>query len=367
MSIVSENAVLIVGAGVSAPFGVPMGAQMIPRIREGLVSGRNQIYGAGRYPHEMLQYVRAAYSSREQFWNCPHWGVVLSRHEDTATRQPNIEGLNADLEKLRALIDLLDGQTSETIDDFIVENPTYSEILKACIGVEIAKSTYNYSREQRTIQPLNLSARFLPGPSGRPQRNWIHSLINLVRQSIRTGQLPEGRKVRIVSFNYDGILESVLAAQFQNTERPYAEYTNYFEIVHPHGVCGSLNLSPIDQPSELFEWSQSISVVNEPEVRNEAVVRARTTAQEWIRNASQVYAVGFAFAAPNCELLGLRTQHGGSSRYLHYCNYDGNEGIRLAAEKCKMFKNKNATEGSFDRPISVENWLYAGYLGEFSA
>lgn len=368
MSIVAENSVLIVGAGVSAPFGVPMGSQMIQRIREGIVAGRNHVDGAdGRFPHELFGYVRSTYENREGFWNHPHWGVVLARHQDSNTRQPNIEAINSDLAKLRRLIDLLDGQTSETIDDFIVENPAYSEILKACIGVEIAKSTYTYRRESRLIEPLDLGARFLPGRSGRPHRNWIHLLINLVRQAMRTGQLEAGRKVRIVSFNYDGILESVLESQFQNTERPYPPYTDCFEIIHPHGICGDVNRGPITSPVQLFEWSQQICVVNEAEIQNDAVVKARKTANEWIKAASEVFAVGFAFGAPNCDLLGLRSSGTTTAKYLKYCNFDGNEGVRLAAERCKLFRHQEATNGTYDRPVSVEDWFYGGYLGEFSA
>ena len=368
MSIIDENALLIVGAGVSAPFGVPMGAQMIPRIRQGIHAGREYVYGReGRMSQELLRYIQSTYRGTQQFWEQPHWGVVLARHDTPAISATDTDSLNRDMSKLRALIDLLDGQTSETIDDFIVENPTYSEILKACIAVEIAKSTYTYNSSPREIVPDKLASRFLADKEGRPRRNWIHLLINLVRQAIRTGQLKDGQKIRIVSFNYDGILEAVLADQFQNTERPYPPYTEFFEIIHPHGLCGDLNQSPIKSPTQLFEWAQNICVVNEQNIQNETVKKARATANEWIKNASQVYAVGFAFAAPNCDLIGMRKPPPGGGRHLHYCNFDGNEGVRLSAEKCKLFKHQHPTNGTYNRPVSVEDWLYAGFLGEFSA
>jgi hypothetical protein len=367
MSIVEESSVLVIGAGVSAPFGVPMGGQMIPNIHRGIVSGRKHVDGEkGRFQYEVWEYIHTTFQSLGQFWEQPYWGIVLSRHFDERTRSIDEEGMNSDLAKLRKLTELLDGQTSETIDDFIVENPSYSEILKACIAVEIAKRTYTYNQTSRAIEPKALSARYLT-IGERSYRNWIHLLINLVRQAIRTGQLKQSHKVRIISFNYDGILESVLAEQFQNTGRNYPSYQDCFDIVHPHGLCGKLNQAPIKSPNELFDWSQNICVVNEEDIANQFVIQERQKAKNWIQNASQVYAVGFAFAAPNCELLGLRTSPPGSARHLHYCNFDGNEGVRLSAEKCKLFKYKHPTDGTFDRPVSVENWLYAGYLGEFSA
>lgn len=345
-----------------------MGAQMIPNIRKGILQGRDHVYGPqGRFPGDLLRYVQTTYRSMEQVWAHPHWAVVLARHDTPECTNTNTEAINSDLKKLLALIDLLDGQTSETIDDFIVENSDFSEILKACISVEIAKSTYTYVQDERILKPRNLSARYLAQSENRQQRNWIHLLINLVRQAIRTGQLKRGQKVRIVSFNYDGVLEAVLATQFQNTAREYPPYTECFEIVHPHGICGDLNQVPIKTPNQLFKWSQNICVVNEEQIENEAVMQARATAQRWIKDATRVYAAGFAFAAPNCELLDLRRPPPGSSRHLHYCNFNGNEGVRLSAEKCKLFKYRNETSGTLDRPVSIEDWLYAGYLGEFSA
>ena len=156
--------------------------------------------------HELLRSVQSTYRGTQQFWEQPHWGVVLARHDTPAISATDTDSINRDMSKLRALIDLLDGQTSETIDDFIVENPTYNEILKACIAVEIAKSTYTYNSESREIVPKKLAGRFLADKAGRPHRNWIHLLINLVRQAIRTDQLKDGQKIRIISFNYDGIL-----------------------------------------------------------------------------------------------------------------------------------------------------------------
>lgn len=225
------------------------------------MSGRKHVDGEkGRFEHELWEYIQSKHQSLGQFWEQPYWGVVLSRHYDERTRNTDLEGMKADLAKLRKLTELLDGQTSETIDDVIVENPSCSDILKACIAVEIAESTCTYNQNSRAIEPRALSARYLT-KGECSHRNWIDLLINLERQAIRTGQLKPGHKVRIVSFDYDGILENVLAEQFQNTGRDYPSYKDCFEIVHPHGLCGKLNQAPIKSPNELFDWSQNICVV----------------------------------------------------------------------------------------------------------
>jgi len=369
MSIIERNSVLIIGAGVSKPFGIPLGGEMMDKIQEGLAADQRAIRGNGTEspPRDLRGYVVNSFSSLRGFWSAPYWGSVLSRNASSETREVDREGLNRDIRMLMELENLLSNQTSETIDDFIVENPSYSDILKSCIGVEIAKSTYRYNSDRRIVEPLPLDQRNLSSSNGEKTRNWIHLLINLVRQGLRVGAMVDGRKVRIVSFNYDGILEGVLEEQFQNTEKKYAHYSNFIDIVHPHGVCGELNRKQIDSARELYDWSQQISVVNEALEDYGDIVQARNTASDWVADSAFIYAVGFAFAGPNCNMLGLRKKVEYPTKTLHYCNFAGSAGVKLAADRCTGIRDTHPTVGSWANPISVEDWFYSGVLGEFSA
>ena len=76
-----------------------------------------------------------------------------------------------------------------------------------------------------------------------------------------SGPASEGR---VNAFNYDGILERVLAKQFSNVEEQFGSYSDYFEIIHPHGYCGDI-LDEYDNVwKALTERAANISVVNEP-------------------------------------------------------------------------------------------------------
>ncbi|WP_162786360.1 hypothetical protein [Hyphomonas sp. CACIAM 19H1] len=335
---------------------------MIPNIQAGLSADRNFVDGTeGRLAYELERFVRSTFSSNSQFWRQPYFGAVLSRHWDSVNRTLDVGGINQDLRRLRNLCGLLLNQTSETIDDFIVENPSYSDVIKICIAVEIMKRTYDLQGEK--ISPKSLEVRTV----GAKQRNWIHLLINLIRHGIRSGTVSPENKIKIISFNYDGILEYVLDRQFENTESQYDHYTNYIDIVHPHGQCGNLNVDAISSPFQLTEWASGISVVNERNVGNAAVLKARKDARGWVKTADTIYAAGFAFSGPNCDLIGLRNTsriNVAPERSLHYCNYDGSIGVTLSADRCDAIANRFHTNGTSEKPISVEDWILSGHLGE---
>lgn len=110
--------------------------------------------------------------------------------------------------------------------------------------------------------------------------------------------------IKIITFNYDGVLERVLDKQFSNVEEKFWQYTDYFEIVHPHGCCGNV-LDQYDNIwKDLTDWASNIWVVNEPASKlPKNVVAARARAQQLIAEAHHIYAAGFSFSRPNCKLL----------------------------------------------------------------
>ena len=201
----------------------------------------------------------------------------------------------------------------------------------------------------------------------------------------------ERSKVRIISFNYDGILETILNEQFNNTEHAFGNWQDYIEIVHPHGFMGVLEKELKDPISVIERWAKSINVVKEPNP-SQVVIDARQTANDWIHNATEVYMVGFALSGPNARMLGLGDQMNATQRWF-VANYDGSPGLRRVVQRFdrkgrnKQFervdgKRVQSSSGRFDvlggvsirdqsdqegthaDPLHIDTWFSIGVPGE---
>ena len=367
MAITDPYSVLLLGAGTSVPHGLGLGGDLIKQV-ENAIRSELDVRGSG-YQRSIA--VRETMSTARHFHKYPILGAIANKHSlDFAMS----EGLN----NLRKLAELLKNQTSETIDDFIVQNPSYSEIVKIVIAALFVSASYTLEtnnswlkvksfeerQSQQQIRYFNERAKQL----FRRERNWIHLLINIVRHGIKEGRISKNNKVKIITFNYDCILEYVLKKQFGNIEDPigiYADYEDYIEIIHVHGKCGLLE-DIIYNPSEvIIKWASGIWVVNEDNISNE-VKEARQKACDIITNSRQIYAVGFSFSGPNCRLIKvMNVSQSISKRTIHYCNYDGNLGLELMVNN--LAKRRIIVEpqkGSYERPLSVVDWFRVGHVGE---
>lgn len=373
MSITEENTVFVIGAGTSAPFGLSLGGDLILEVSRA-IEREKRIFDS-RYGGRIGITSRVAYSyfyMREGFGECPILGTVIQPYMDHKSQQIE-HTVQHDLDNLWRLAELLNNQTSETIDDFIVENPTYADLAKKCVATLFFLSCCN-SDGDLSANPFE--ARFY----GKNNRNWIHLLINIVRQGIRAAEVSADNKIKIITFNYDMILEYVLEKQFSNTERRMAHWSEYIEILHVHGQCGSLaELS--DHPAEICNsWASGIHVVNEKTIPD-WVHQNRERARQIVQQSEELYFCGFAFSGPNCRLLKLDEPIGPmGKRTISFCNYDGNVGVsKIVASYENIGAARNPrmpvtipTEieeaaGTPDHPLGISDWLKLGYLGELPA
>lgn len=396
MPITDKNAVFIIGAGSSAIFGMPLGGNLIEDIatqinKETKRSYKNQHnrivssltldhYAVARASQGEVDYDKYSIASAE----------YLHLKSDGAE-----QNLSTTVGKVRQnllqLMALLKNQTSDTIDDFIVENEEVARLTKVCIATMFLRSLYKRNEGSTTLSLSALDNRnFIIMTSDRKklqtERNWIHHFINLVRKAVQSGDVSPENKVKVISFNYDNILEHVLTKQFQNTGYEYEAWDQYIEIIHPHGQCG-LPPETIENPAALaIEWAKGIFVVNEQiQWVSEQVISDREKAKEWIAQSDKIYSLGFAFSGPNLRLLGLdpkgTPQH---NRIISYCNYDGNVGLRRSLlrfereNKSVLLKNpkpnKSPTivvsveieeaKGEGNKPMGCSDWFKLGYPGE---
>ena len=392
MAITDENTVLILGAGSSVPFWMPLGGELMKNIKDQIDFERSHIL------NQKSNFIETIVNVDTEILTYPIHSALYKRFKNGGG------DYFIQISLLASLAELLNKQTSETIDDFIVENPSFSELTKICIASIFMKKLYNpesgkifhagLGLNYQTYLLKSLAERNLRQKNNRKERNWVHLLINIVRQGIRQNSVTKQNKIRVISFNYDLILENILDDQFSNTENMEGkDWRDYFEILHPHGKCEPLS-DEIDVATDLInEWADGIYVIQESEDEiPDAIKEDRLRAKEIISNAREIYATGFSFAGPNCRLLGLSEskahksiKKGGFNRKIYFCNWDGNLGLELSANKYiyksaeetkvispgvgKAFKTTGATEvipqtGTPEKPLGVSDWIKTGVLGE---
>lgn len=381
MAITDENTVLVLGAGVSAPFGLGLGAGMIESISKKLNREFEIVNPTKRSTTVNWNALEGATRKLNEFDKLPILGTIASGYRKSHGTGLYQAELESELGRARTLALLLEGQTSETIDDFIVQNPSTADIAKLGIAAAFLQWIY-VNKEPAAWKTGRLANRYyaagnnLNNPKG--ERNWIHLLINVIRQGIKSGSVTVDNKIIITTFNYDKILEHVLEEQFSNTECKYEPYSKYVKIIHAHGQCGDI-VPKINEPwKTCSDWASGIHVVNEEETGiPERVKRDREEARKMVSTASHLYFCGFSFASPNCQLLNIANPAPRMGvREISFCNYDGNLGVSEAAKKnCRFnvtvggsdeFRDAILMEakGTIDRPLSVSDWIKLGCLGD---
>lgn len=349
-SITDEGSVLLLGAGSSQPFEMPLGASLIDDIRTGLEisfdNGLLQKFRIGQVANDICW--------PDRFVGDPIGSAIGARWYAGSFDETTV---NADISLARKLCSLLNGQTAETIDDFIAHNPTVAELAKLCAAALMLRRSYTWEEQKLRLKPFK--ARYC-GPS-LGERNWIHLLVNLVRHAHRLGRTTESNPIRIVTFNYDRILERVLEDQFANTELELPNWKKLIQIVHVHGEFGDLEPICAEPGKVAAKWARGMHVVNE-EVDDAELQRSREMAREWIGAASAIFAAGFAFSGSNLRMLNVTRKPG---RWIVFCNYDGNVGLRRSVRDIAFSETLvEEASGTSSQPLGISAWLQSGHLGE---
>jgi hypothetical protein len=202
-------------------------------------------------------------------------------------------------------------------------------------------------------------------------------LINIAREQHQTK--PEGAKIKIISFNYDTILERVLDAQWDNVERQYGHWTESFEILHPHGSIPfpAIGQRDVNVGKFILDGAANICVAREHDIPKN-IKRDRALVKGIMQKSKNVFAIGFAFARSNCDLLGIGGEffknepYGQQSpRHISFINFDGSFGLRDRVHRyCNLrLRESMGKLGLEFKPelggqMHIDQALIAGFLGE---
>ncbi len=305
--------VIILGAGTSVDFGLPLGNEIFHI----LIDDCRHLLGAAK-TEGGAQFVSTLSDPRHYAaHSVGHlvYHTAMSKLEGNdgtrpTLRMPIIDGLLNSIEDLQKA---LSRTTAETIDEFLTLHPSKADLALKLMASAMFKRLYESTG--RAYARKEFYSRLTPNG----QRNWIHLFINVFRTNFLRGKRPRDR-VRIISFNYDPILRLALDELFSSIEQPIGPWDEHFDL---HQVYGEFDPTPPiveDVYGTLSAWAQNIATVGL--ARTGFPRNAIHNVASAISNATTAYAAGFAFARDNCEHIGLHQRD--KSKLIRFVNFDNN-------------------------------------------
>ncbi len=281
---IDKKTVFILGAGASCPYGYPSGA----RLREWICS-------------------------LEDFMNYKHlW--------DSKSAQ------NISMGQVRQFGDAFAKSSIKSIDIFMANNPKLAPVGKYIIAFEVFKAeSQSCFREKAKIRQEHLAYAINHGKIEPRQLtlipmfqggDWYSYLYNrLIEGLVGKNALPDfsNGDLAFTTFNYDRSLEHFLYESLSNsfTEVPEPEVINCLKklkILHVYGQIVPLkwqstegvDYAPQINKELLQKTSQNIRTIYE-EKQNPDLIEA----QNLLKQAEQIFFLGFGYAEENMEVLCL--------------------------------------------------------------
>jgi hypothetical protein len=272
--------VFVVGAGASAQFGVPAGARFNDLVVRSLLTDAPTIQWDERF--HCFQVFPQSYS------NYPNHGQARNfAHEFQHSGQPSIDAFLSARSKIRGAL-----------------TPLQIAWSKAAIFRALAHGEQTALKESQTYQ------------------SWISKVFQHYERCRAVETQDEGSAVRIITFNYDQIIEHVFATMIANTRKvePSKAIVEAKAIVqHVYGrlpttylwdkerQCFSIgeSLKARFKPAQVIEAEESIFVVGEERDGN-SDDDARGKAKAWLSRAKSCFFMGFGFSEENVRYLEMR-------------------------------------------------------------
>jgi hypothetical protein len=287
--LVNKKTVFVLGAGASCPYGYPSGAQLRTEICLG-------------FKNDYLKYFK-----------------------DNGLGH-TIEGKNR-WDQINRFIYAFNNSSTPSIDLFMARNHKWADIGKYIIAYQILtaeqRSSFRelvlvqrewYERQTNlTSTPDFVRKGYFKGD------DWYSYLFHrLTAGLIKPDELPDFSKDKIsfITFNYDRSLEYFLYDSFdcsfsefsEKKEFNVAQYLKKLKILHVYGQIAPLkwqssegvDYAPVINEDLLQKASKNIRTIYEEKQNPEL-----TEAQKILKDADQIFFLGFGYAPENMEVLGL--------------------------------------------------------------
>jgi hypothetical protein len=265
--------VIIVGAGASIPYGLPVASKLLDVSRqrvEHLRFRHRKLHERPFRPYQTIPQFIAMVSGRS----------ALDKAALTAIGGPD------ELDKLADAFkhDLV----QQNLDDFVRDHPSYTDAVSMLIAIALFEKMYQ-ERDNWWWLHDTLAKGGKP-----PHEDWMRSLVGILRP-----KLSKENRLAVVSFNYDGLLERSMRMYWPGSETKYAPFADCIEFVYPHGRFSDLPEHTSNVVGYLGQQAKNLRLGDN---KDEA---ARDRAQELVAEASRIYSVGFSFSPDNLKMLKL--------------------------------------------------------------
>ena len=317
------SSVVIIGAGGSADFGIPLGREVLNKA----IDMSRDI--AGRFKKDLYPFGQPDSTVGPD--QLPHSAL-------TKVLQPL-----GSIDPIQFAEDIA-ATSSQTVDNFALENPRYADAARILSTAVLAPNIFEIERKVAQRRRLH---RLYTTRSGQAP-NWIDLFISVVKEKIRQ----HGKSNwTIISFNYDAIMENHVRSRWK-ADPVHGEFDEIFEFLYPYGQF---------KPEGRFLRARDLVAALAPSIRfaHEIDRYDQVLNLCWSRvfRATEIYILGFACSLQNCEAIGLMTDKYDRSCKVVAQNFDNN----------RVLNNRLAAVGAESHDIfsgSCSAMIDSGFFGE---
>lgn len=247
----NENTIIIVGAGASCPYGLPLGEDLISLIK----------YGRGESEQsDVVKKIIDRLDKREDTSNnklSDYKDFINSCFVNESDEEKYLVFENDDLATFNILINMADPWTIDTFLSSIVENYQNINIPETFYYLGPLKDRENEWREQKALKYQEIGKFYISAiinyfeylnkdNSSDPEDNWIKYLLfqsfNYIKNKASNLDEAIGSLPYFVTFNYDNILERRIYNFFNSSLLigcKWEEFKKKIEakITHVYGEC----------------------------------------------------------------------------------------------------------------------------------
>lgn len=303
-----KQTTVILGAGASADFGLPLGDGLLDIAEEQLASFKSKF---------------EEYTERRPDWQ---WAGLRDFFYDDPVKKALVKTLEESRSKsvkpLFDLINVIQRTSAYSIDTLALENSEYLEICKTLAsGILTSSIQENIHIDQTGTENWKFDQRKIYNSKSQDQTqaNWIHLFTSMMRNAYTQNR---SKRYKFISFNYDKLFEMTLRRVWDVSTRKLIDIDSFVEFTYPHGLIDwtvdTSGRSHFSYDSSQIEFAHNKTDKNSFDL-----------ARDFIAETTDIISLGFSFAPENIDSLGLRLSDGLSVTQptLIYQNYDGNQGV----------------------------------------